>query len=191
MIKHFYFKYWKAAQIKAELDEVHGESAPSLKTVYFYINEFERGRTKTKDEARSECLLEVTTLNMVEKIHHMVMKDRRIKVREISKAVGISTERVLHEKLVEVREVCARWVSRLLTSDQKRDRKDVSAQCLAKFNRNPQDFLCRFVIVDETKIHQCIPESKEQSKQWVLPGESAPKNSRKKKYGHCSDSVLL
>ena len=108
MIKHFYFKYWKAAQIKAELDEVHGESAPSLKTVYFYINEFERGRTKTKDEARSECLLEVTTLNMVEKIHHMVMKDRRIKVREISKAVGISTERVLHEKLVEVREVCAR-----------------------------------------------------------------------------------
>ena len=63
----------------------------------------------------------------------MVMEDRRIKVREISKAVGISTERVyniLHKKL-EVRKVYARWVPRLLTPDQKRVRKHVSAQCLA------------------------------------------------------------
>ena len=36
--------------VKAELDEVHEESS-SLKTVYFWINEFKRGRTTTKDEA--------------------------------------------------------------------------------------------------------------------------------------------
>jgi len=35
VIKHFYLKKWTAAQIKAELDEVHGNSAPTLKTVYF------------------------------------------------------------------------------------------------------------------------------------------------------------
>ena len=53
VIKHFHLKYWMAAQIKAELDEVHGESARSLKIVYFWINEFKRSRTITKDEARS------------------------------------------------------------------------------------------------------------------------------------------
>jgi len=42
-IKHFYLKKWTAAQIKAELDEVHGDFAPALNTVYFWINEFKRG----------------------------------------------------------------------------------------------------------------------------------------------------
>ena len=67
-------------------------SVPSLKTVYFWINEFKRDRTTTKDETRSGRPIEVTTSDMMEKIHHMVMEDRRIKVREISKAVGISSE---------------------------------------------------------------------------------------------------
>ena len=31
VIKHFSLKYWMATLIKAELDEVHGKSAPSLK----------------------------------------------------------------------------------------------------------------------------------------------------------------
>ena len=88
------------------------------------------------------------------------MEDGRINVRAISKAVGISTERVyniLHERL-EIGKVCARWGLRLVSSGQKRDRTDVSAQSLAKFNRNPQDFLRRFVTVDETWIHHYTPE---------------------------------
>ena len=71
--------------------------------------------------------------------------------------------------------MCATWVPRLLTPDQNRDRKDVSAQCLAKFNYNSQDFLRRFVTVDETWIYRYTRESKEQSK--ALPGESAPKKA--------------
>jgi len=97
-----------------------------MKTVYFWINEFKRGRTCTEDEARSGRPVEVTTLDIVEKIHGMIMEDRRMKVREIAEAVGISTERVhniLHEKL-HVKKLCARWVPRLLTLDQKRTRKD-------------------------------------------------------------------
>jgi len=53
VIKHFYLKKWTAAQIKAELNEIHGNSTPVLKTIYFSINEFKRGRTCTEDEARS------------------------------------------------------------------------------------------------------------------------------------------
>lgn len=40
VIKHFFFKKKTATEIKAELDEVHGDSAPSHKTVCFWVNEF-------------------------------------------------------------------------------------------------------------------------------------------------------
>jgi len=65
-----------ATQIKAELDEVHGDSALALKTVYFWINEFKRNRTSTKDEARPGRPVKVTTSEMIEKIHRIVMEDR-------------------------------------------------------------------------------------------------------------------
>ena len=56
------------------------------------------------------------------------MEDRRIKVREIAEIFGISVgvkHNILHEKL-EIKKMCARWVPRLLTIEQKRTRKDIS-----------------------------------------------------------------
>ncbi|QQP51126.1 Uncharacterized protein FKW44_012372, partial [Caligus rogercresseyi] len=40
------------------------------------------------------------------------------------------------------------------------------------------EFFRRFVTVDETWIHYNTPETKQQSKQWVLKGESAPKKAK-------------
>ncbi|WP_291969528.1 hypothetical protein, partial [Candidatus Symbiopectobacterium sp.] len=46
------------------------------------------------------------------------------------------------------------------------------------FQKNLQDFKLCFVTVDETWIHHYTPETKEQSKQWVTKGESAPKKAK-------------
>ena len=75
---------------------------------------------------------------MIEKIHRIGMENRLIKVREIAEIVGISVgavHNILHEKL-EMKKMCARWVPRLLTIDQKRTRKDISEQCLTMLKRN-------------------------------------------------------
>ena len=67
-----------------------------------WVNEFKRGRTSTKDEHRSGRPVEVSTPEMIDKIHDMVLSDRRIKVREIDDTTGISQGTVvfiLHEKL--------------------------------------------------------------------------------------------
>jgi hypothetical protein len=58
----------------------------------------------------------------------------------------------------------ARWVPRLLTVDNKRNRMATSKQSCDLFKRNPKEFLRRFVTVDETWIHHYMPEMKEESK---------------------------
>ena len=68
-------------EIKAELDEVDGTSAPVLGTVYNWVNEFKSGRTPTRDENYLGRPVEVTTTEMIDKIHDMVLKYRRIEVK--------------------------------------------------------------------------------------------------------------
>ena len=59
-------------------------------------------------------------------------------------------------------------------ANNKRNRLTTSIECLALFNRNKDEFLRRFV----TWIHHNTPETKQQSKQRILPGESAPKKAK-------------
>jgi hypothetical protein len=121
----------------------------------------------TNDAERSGRPVEATTPEIVDKIHDMVMDDRRAKVREIASAVGISSERVhniLHQYLY-MRKLSARWVPRLITVDQKQNRVRYSKDNLQLFQRTPQNFRPRFVTVDKTWIHHYTPETKEQSKQ--------------------------
>ena len=110
----------------------------------------------------------------------MVLDDQRMKVSEIAETIGISKERVgyiLHDEL-DMKKICARWVPRLLTAEQKRTRMEISEQCLERFYKNKTDFVRRFITMDETWIHHYTPESEQQSKQWTEVGCSAPKKTR-------------
>lgn len=124
VIKHFHLKGLTPYEIKNELDSVHGTSAPALATVYNWVNEFKRGRTSISDEPRSGRPVEASTPEIINKIHDMVLKDRRLKVRELAEATRISIGAVvsiLHEKL-GMKKLSARWVPRLLTAENKRNR---------------------------------------------------------------------
>ena len=75
----------------------------------------------TSDAECSGRPVEATTPEIVDKIHDMVMDDRRLKVREIASALGISSEwvhNILYQHL-NMRKLSARWVPRSLTVDQK------------------------------------------------------------------------
>ena len=89
---------------------------------------------------------------MINKIYDIVLNDLKIKVREIAKIVSISTERVVNilYTYLRMRKLCAKWVPRLLTIDQKHIRVTTSEQNLAYLNRNPKEFLRRLVTIDET-----------------------------------------
>ena len=51
-------------------------------------------------------------------------------------------------------------------------------QCLGIFRRDSKEFLRRYVTVDETGIHYYTSETRNQSRMWTGPGESAPKKAK-------------
>ena len=108
-----------------------------------WFTEFRCGRTSTEIIPSPSRPNEITTPEMINKIHAIVLNDPKMKVREIAEIVSISTGRVvniLHTHLC-MRKLCARWVPQLLTIDQKRIRVTTSKQSLAYFNLNPIEFL--------------------------------------------------
>lgn len=180
VIKYFFLKGLTPKEIKEEMDSTLGTSSSSYSTIKQWVSEFKKGRKSTSDEHRSGRPIEVTTPEMIEKIHQILLNDRRLKVREIAETFNVSYERVyniLHQHLGMVKR-CARWVPRLLTVDQKLIRKNISTANLALYKRNPSEFLRRFITVDETWVHHYTPETKEQSKQWIGPGEPIPKKAK-------------
>ncbi|XP_025154465.1 uncharacterized protein LOC112588509 [Harpegnathos saltator] len=142
LIKHYFLRKKTITETKAKLDKYYGDSAPSISMVKKWFTEFRCGRTSTSNAERSGRPKEVVTPEIVDKIHGMILDDRRMKVREVAEAVGISTEQVhhiLHEYL-DMKKLSARWVPRLLTLDHKRNRVTISKECLAMFSRNPNSF---------------------------------------------------
>jgi histone-lysine N-methyltransferase SETMAR len=112
-------------------------------TIKKWAAEFKRGRTSLENDPREGRPKIATTPEIIEQVHDMLLDNQRMKVREIAETIGISKERVgyiLHEEL-DMKKLCARWVSRLLTANQKRTRMKISEQCLERFNKNKTDFL--------------------------------------------------
>lgn len=184
LIKHYFLRGKTIADTETALKKCYSDSAPSHGMIHKWFTEFRCGRTSTSDEHRPGRPIEVTTPAMIEKIHDMILNDPKLKVRELAEAVHISTERViyiLHEKL-EARKLCARWVPRLLTINQKRIRVTTSMKNLELFQKDSSEFLRRYVTMDETWIHHYTPESNEQAKQWVLPGQRVPKRPKTQRW---------
>ena len=101
---------------------------------------------QTKCEHKSWYLgttQKVTTPEINDQIHELILEDRRISVKSIDEKLGISLERVgsiILEDL-DMRKFSANWVPKCLNADKKRQRCQSSEQILEFFWRDPNDFL--------------------------------------------------
>ena len=124
----------------------------------------------------------VTTAEIVDQIHELILEDRRISAKSIAEQMGISREwvgSIIHEEL-DMRKLSAKWVTKCLNADQKRQRCQSSEHHLVFFRRDPHDFLSRLVTIDETWLYHYDPETKHQSMEWRHSGSPRPKNSEYK-----------
>jgi len=72
-----------------------------------------------------------------------------VKVRELVEATGISHGTVISIARIIGYEKVIGKMPRLFTVDHKRDHVTISKQCLEMFQRNPDEFLRRFITVDK------------------------------------------
>ena len=127
VIKFFVKEGLTPKEIHSKFIKVYEVSSPSFSTIKKWAAEFKRGRNSLEDDPREGRPKSATTPEIIEQVYDMILDDRRMLVREIAETIGISKERVgyiLHEEL-DMKKLCARWVPRLLTADQKRTRMKI------------------------------------------------------------------
>jgi len=116
---------------------------------------FKRGDFFTCGTPRSGRPKTVTTPEIINQIHGLILDDRRISAKSIAEQLGISRERVgsiIHKDL-DMRKLSAKWVPKCLNADKKRQRCHSSEQLLECCRRDPNDFLSRLVTMDETWLY--------------------------------------
>jgi len=164
-------------EIHAILTETLGEQAPSYATVKNWVAQFKRGDFSTCIAPRPGRPKTVTTEEIIDQIHELILEDRRISAKSMAEQLGTSRERVgsiIHEDL-DMRNLSAKLVPKCLNADRKPQRCQSSEQLLEFFHRDPNDFLSRLVTMDETWLYHYDPETKQQSMGW-LAAHPAPKN---------------
>jgi len=94
----------------------------------------------------------VTSPEIIDQIHELILEGRRISAKSVAEQLGISRKRagsIIHEDS-DMPKLSAKWVPKCLNADQKRQRCQSSEQLLKYFRRDPNDFLSRLVTMDET-----------------------------------------
>ncbi|UYV69262.1 hypothetical protein LAZ67_6003027 [Cordylochernes scorpioides] len=174
VIKYLCKKRMSPKKIYEDMVDTLREDAPSYTTVKKWVAAFKLGRISTEVEHRPGRPVESVTQENIDMIHDLVMLDRRMTTLGIPET---TVDRVMRENLGH-RKLSALWVLKPLTSDQKVVRRKLSLDNLALFEANPEEFVTRFVTMDETWAQHFAPESKQQSMQWRHSGSSPPKKAK-------------
>jgi histone-lysine N-methyltransferase SETMAR len=169
----------KCSKTLEMLTVAYGESTLSKKNVYKWYKLFQEGRENVNDEPRSGRPSTSKTDENVQEVKEIVLKNRRITIREIADDLNISfgsCQSILTDVLGMTR-VSAKFVPKLLNFDQKQRRMNIAQDMLNDVNDDP-DLLKRVITGDETWVYGYDIETKAQSSQWKNPGEPRPKKAR-------------
>jgi len=176
IIKFFLLQGKAPKEIHAILKETLGEHAPSYATVKNRVAQFKRGDISTCDAPRPGRPKTVTTQEIIDQSHELILEDHQISAKSIAEQLGIPHERVrsiIHEDL-DMWKLSAKWVPKSPNADQKRQRCQSSEQLLEIFRCDPNDLLSRLVNMDEIWLYNYDPETKQQSIEWRHNGSPRP-----------------
>jgi len=107
------------------------------------VPKLKRGDISACDAPRPGRCKTVTTPEINDHIHELILQDRQISAKSIAEQLGISRERVgsiIHEDL-DMWKLSVKWVPKCLNADQKLQRCQSSEQILEFFRSDPNDFM--------------------------------------------------
>ena len=140
---------------------MHHRMPPSIT----WVAQFKRGDFSTCDAPRPGRPKTVTTPEIIDQSHELILEDRWISAKSITEQLDISREWVgsINHKDLDMRKLSAKWVPKWLNADQKRQRCQSSEQILEFVRCDRNDFLSRLVTMDEAWLYRYDPETKQQS----------------------------
>ena len=109
-----------AADIHQRLQRVFGNGCMGASSVRQWVKHFKDGNTSIQDQPRSGRSWTASTEPNKKRPDEIITEDRRVTLDAIATKLGI-----WHNAVQEIigslgyREICARWVPRLLTEDDK------------------------------------------------------------------------
>jgi len=140
---NFFLLQGKATkEIHAILTETLGENAPSYATVKNWVAQFKPGDFSTCAASCPRRRKTITTPEIIDQIHELILEDGRISAKWIGEQLGISRERIwstIHDYFDE-RKLSANWVWKCLNSDQKSQLCQSSEQIWEFIRRDTNDF---------------------------------------------------
>lgn len=80
LIKHYLLRGNTITKTEKKLKKYYSNSAPSHDMAYKWFTEFRCGHMSTTYAERCGCPVDIKTEEMINKIHDLVLKDRRVKV---------------------------------------------------------------------------------------------------------------
>ena len=106
-------------EVHTILTETLGEHAPSYVTVKNWVAHFKYGDFSTCDAPCPEQPKTVTTLEIIDQIHDLILEDCWISAKSIAEQLGISCEwvgSIIHEDL-DIQKPSAKGVLKCLNAD--------------------------------------------------------------------------
>ena len=126
--------------IYSRMKNVYGTECLSRTAVFRWCSDFRHGRMSTADMPRPGQAHVVINQESIAAVNSLVRENHRITTREIADSLSVSKGTVhtmLHEHL-QYSKVCAKWVPKHLTEDQKCLRMGVCFQHLLRYRRGKQ-----------------------------------------------------
>ncbi|CAF3030180.1 unnamed protein product, partial [Rotaria sp. Silwood2] len=173
----YYIKVRAALNIPAsviydELYSVHGDEAPSYRTVRRWAQWFCEGREEIEDEARPGRSITETISENIEQVRLLIDDDPHITIEEMQEQTGLShgtVQRIITDHL-NLKKVTARYTPKDLTDFQRAERVQICKQNLAKFQEGTWR-LCDIITGDESWFNPTQTGRKSSNAAWVGRGD--------------------
>lgn len=172
-----------ATETYHELKKAFGNDTMAQRTCYRWHKSFLSGRDSCELQGGDGAPVTALTDIIINTGAAMIRTDPRLTVRELATMLDISVGSVhtLLSNHLHMSRVCARWIPRLLTPEQKFNRVEVCelwTECVRKYG---DEWWQNIITADESWIYCYDPEMKQQSSQWVDKGGPPPKKARAEK----------
>lgn len=144
----------------------------SRATIYRWYDAFEKGRESARLKGGPGAPSWAVTAVTINMCGSLLADDPTTNVRELARILQISqglVHNIVHKHL-QMSRVCAKWVPKLLTAEQKQARVDI-CQMWEGYGR---EWFANVVTTDESWAYLYDPKTKQQSSQWVQKGGAPP-----------------